>query len=196
MREPRRSTRRRLMGGAIGAALLFAAGCTPARPVSTAMAPEAPKAYRIAPGDTLEVIVWREDKLSGPVQVRPDGMITVPLAGELKAAGLTPEELAQATRDGLARYVDDPNVVVRVAMGSRRFFVVGNVRAPGMYELRPEQTFLQALAVAGGFTEFAARGRVRIVRVGAPPVEPDYDAIVKGAAQDVSLEPNDTIVVP
>ncbi len=184
------------MGGAICAALLFAAGCTPARPVAPAVSAEAPKAYRIAPGDTLEIIVWREDKLSGPVQVRPDGMITVPLAGDLKAAGLTPEELAQATRDGLSRYVDDPNVVVRVAMGSRRFFVVGNVRAPGMYELRPEQTFLQGLAVAGGFTEFAARGRVRIVRVGAPPVEPDYDAIVKGAAQDVSLEPNDTIVVP
>ena len=183
------------MGGAMCAALLLVAGCTPTRHVPTAV-PDAPKAYRIAPGDTLEVIVWREDKLSGPVQVRPDGMITVPLAGELKAAGLTPEELAQATRDGLARYVDDPNVVVRVAMGSRRFFVVGNVRAPGMYELRPEQTFLQALAVAGGFTEFAARGRVRIVRVGAPPVEPDYDAIVQGAAQDVSLEPNDTIVVP
>jgi polysaccharide export outer membrane protein len=157
---------------------------------------DAPKAYRIALGDTLDVIVWREDKISGPVQVRPDGMITVPLAGELKAAGLTPEELAKAVREALARFIDDPNVVVRVAaMGNRRFFV-GNVRTPGMYELRPDQTFLQALAIAGGFTEFAARTHVRIVRIGAPPLEPDYDAIVKGKAQDLPLEPNDTIVVP
>jgi len=195
MRNTPCSSWRTVVGAAMCAALLFVAGCVPSRPLPTAV-PDAPKAYRIAPGDALDVIVWREDKLSGPVQVRPDGMITVPLAGELKAAGLTPEELAQNTATGLARFVDNPNVVVRVAMGSRRFFVVGNVRTPGMYELRPEQTFLQGLAVAGGFTEFAARGRVRIVRVGAPPLEPDYDAIVKGAAQDVSLEPNDTIVVP
>ncbi|MFI5397437.1 MAG: polysaccharide biosynthesis/export family protein [Candidatus Binatia bacterium] len=184
------------MGGAICAALLFLMGCASTRPLPTPAA-DAPKAYRIAPGDTLDVIVWREDKISGQVQVRPDGMITVPLAGDLKAAGLTPEEVAKAVREALARFIDDPNVVVRVAaMNSRRFFVVGNVRAPGMYELRPDQTFLQALAVAGGFTEFAARTHVRIVRIGASPLEPDYGAIVKGDAQDMPLEPNDTIVVP
>lgn len=196
MRQPRRTVRRRRMGGAICAALLFFMGCAATRPLPTPVA-DAPKAYRIAPGDTLDVIVWREDKISGPVQVRPDGMITVPLAGDLQAAGLTPEEVAKTVREALARFIDDPNVVVRVtAMNSRRFFVVGNVRTPGMYELRPDQTFLQALAVAGGFTEFAARSRVRIVRNGASPLELDYDAIVKGEAQDMPLEPNDTIVVP
>jgi polysaccharide export outer membrane protein len=107
-----------------------------------------------------------------------------------------PEKLAGDIRQALAKYVDSPNVSVRVTAMGRHFFIIGNVRAPGTYELRPEQTFLQALAVAGGFTEFASQGKVRIIRQGKPPLEPDYKAIVSGEAPDVRLEPNDTIVVP
>ena len=109
----------------------------------------------------------------------------------------TPEELADHTRQALARYIDNPNVVVRVAAtGSRHFFVMGNVRAPGMYDLRAGQTMIQALAVAGGFTEFANESRVKILRGGAAPIERDYDEVVQGKLPDVLLEPNDTIVVP
>lgn len=176
--------------------LLLLAGCVSSK-LAPPEAPGAPGPYRIAAGDTLDVVVWREEQISGPAQVRPDGMITVPLAGDLHADGLTPEELATQIQGVLSRFIDSPNVVVRVsAMGSRRFFVMGNVKTPGMYDLRAGQTLVQALAVAGGFTEFANHGHVKVIRTGAKPMERDYDAIVAGAVPDVPLEPNDTIVVP
>ena len=161
--------------------------------------PTTPTQYVIGAGDTLDIIVWNEEKVSGKVDVRPDGMITVALIGDSVAAGLTPEQLADSVRQGLARYIDNPNVVVRVAvMGSRRFFVIGKVAKPGMYDMSPEQTFLQAIATAGGFTDFANRSGVRIVRRGGggTPVEPDYDAITRGEVPDVRIEPHDTIIVP
>ena len=177
------------------AVLLLLLGCAASKPIAPAeTAPAGP--YRIGTGDTLEIVVWHETQLSGPVQVRPDGMITVALIGDIAAAGSTPEKLADDIKQGLVRYVDSPNVSVKVVASGRRFFIIGNVRAPGSYELRPEQTFLQALAVAGGFTEFASRGSVRIFRAGKAPLEPDYKAIVRGTAADIPLEPNDTIVVP
>ena len=198
MKEPRRmlGSRRWRMGGAISAALLLLAGCTTQRPAAPPT-PSAPAPYLIGAGDTLEIIVWREDKVSGPVQVRADGMITVALIGDVPAAGLTPEALAENIRTGLSRFIDSPNVVVRVSVtGSRRYFILGNVKTPGAYDLRPDQTFLQALSVAGGFTEFAKRGSVRIIRQNGNAPQPDYDAVIRGDAPDVRLEPNDTIVVP
>ena len=157
----------------------------------------APGPYRIAAGDTLDIVVWGEDKVSGPAQVRPDGMISVALVGDLPAAGQTPEQLASTISDALTRYIDKPNVVVRVAAtGSRHFFVMGQVRAPGMYELRAGETLIQALAVAGGFTDFASQGHVKIIRAGTAPMEVDYKAVVRGDQPDVLLELNDTIVVP
>jgi polysaccharide export outer membrane protein len=184
------------MGGAICAVLLLLAGCAASKPAPLPP-PAAPSPYRIAAGDTLDVIVWHEEQVSSKVDVRPDGMITVPMAGDVRAAGLTPEELAAQIQGVLTRYIDSPNVVVRVsAMGSRRFFVMGNVRTPGMYELRPGQTLVQALAMAGGFTDFASRGHVKVIRAGASPTEYDYDAIVRGSIPDVVLERDDTIVVP
>jgi polysaccharide export outer membrane protein len=195
MEEPRRKSRRRLMGGAISA-LLMIAGCVASKP-GPLQTPAAPSPYRIAAGDTLEVIVWHEEQVSSKVDVRPDGMITVPLAGDVRAAGLTPEELAAQIHGVLSRFIDSPNVVVRVAaMGSRRFFIIGNVRTPGMYDLRPGQTLIQALAVAGGFTQFADSGHVKIIRAGADPMEYDYNAIVRGRTPDVLVQRDDTIVVP
>ena len=202
MKEPRRiqGTRRRRTGGAMCAIAVLVSGCFAfhSDPGLEQREPAAPPHYEIGADDTLDIIVWREEKVSGPVQVRPDGMITIPLLGDVPAAGQTPEQLAENLRQGLARYIDSPNVVVRVTtMGSRRFFVIGNVPKPGMFDMRPNQTFLQALAMAGGFTDFAKRGSVRIVRKGGgTPVEPDYDAISRGTAPDIRIEPNDTIIVP
>jgi polysaccharide export outer membrane protein len=184
------------MGGAISALVLMIAGCAASRPAPL-QTPAATSPYRIAAGDTLDVIVWREEQVSSKVDVRPDGMITVPLVGDVRAAGLTPEELASQIQGVLTRFIDSPNVVVRVsAMGSRRFFVIGNVKTPGMYDLRPGQTLIQALAVAGGFTQFADSGHVKIIRAGANPMEYDYNAIVRGSTPDVFVERDDTIVVP
>lgn len=178
-------------------ALVLALGaCGSSKPVPPPQAVP-PSPYRIAAGDTLDIVVWGEDKVSGTAQVRPDGMISVALVGDLPAAGLTPEELANKIRDALARYIDKPNVVVRVAAtGSRHFFVMGNVRAPGMYDLRAGQTLIQALAVAGGFTDFASQSHVKIIRAGAAPMEINYKAVVAGDVPDLLLESNDTIVVP
>lgn len=200
MREPRWSARRRRMGGAMCVVLLALGGCTLFRgtaPSQSAPTPAEPPPYRIGAGDTLDIIVWHEETVSGTVPVRADGMITVALVGDLPAAGLTPEELATKVREALSRFIDASSVVVRVKeTGSRKFFMIGNVKTPGMYDLRADQTLVQALAVAGGFTDFANRGRVKIIRAGAPPKEYDYDDIVRGDAQDVKLEPNDTVVVP
>ena len=187
---------RAAMGGAVCSLLLIGAGCATPKPIAPPEAP-VPSPYQIAAGDTLEIMVWREEQVSGKVDVRPDGMITLPLAGDVHAAALTPEELGKTLHDRLSQFIDNPNVVVRVlTMGSRRYFVVGSVRSPGMFDLRADLTFLQAMAVSGGFTDFADRGKVRIIRVSAPPVMADYDAIVKGTAPDILLEPNNTIVVP
>lgn len=178
-------------------ALLLAFGaCASSKPVPVPQ-PVAPTPYRIAAGDTLDIVVWGEDKVSGTAPVRPDGMISVALVGDLPAAGQTPEELAIRIREALSRFIDKPNVVVRVATtGSRHFFIMGQVRAPGMYDLRAGQTLIQALAVAGGFTDFANQSHVKVIRAGAAPMEVDYKAVVRGNVPDVLLESNDTIVVP
>lgn len=198
MEEPHRMTGGRwwVMGGAMCAVMILAVGCTPTR---TPRPPEIPAGnpYEILPGDQLEIIVWKEPQLSGPTQVRPDGKITLALLGDVQAAGLTPEQLSENIRQQLVRYIDSPNVVVRLNTSSRRFFISGMVRAPGTYELRPNQTLLQAIAVAGGFTDFADRNDIRIIRASVPaPLRPNYDAIVAGEEPDVALRADDTIVVP
>lgn len=178
---------------------MLAISCAPAVPLTPSHPPGAPPPYLIGAGDTLEVLVWREADLSGPVQVRHDGKITVALIGDITAAGRTSETLGHEIQTKLERVVENPNVVVRVtATGSRRFFVVGNVRTPGVFDLGANQTFLQALAIAGGFTEFADRNEVRIIRKDSPdqPLLLDYKAMIRGKALDPPLEPNDTIVVP
>jgi polysaccharide export outer membrane protein len=186
------------MGGAMCAALLgvtLGLGCS----AHTAPIPPLPPPdpYQINAGDTLEIIVWREQQLSGPVQVRPDGKITMPLLGDVQAAGMTPEQLAEELRQGLIRFIESPNVVVRLGVSSQRYYMIGNVSKPGMYELRPNQTYMQALAIAGGFTPFASRNSVRIIRPGSQsPIVPDYDAISRGEAPDIILQNNDTIVIP
>jgi polysaccharide export outer membrane protein len=177
---------------------LLVASCTSAAPKPPTTPETMPRRYTIGREDTLEVIVWGEEKLSGPVQVRPDGMISVALIGDVPAAGRSADELSEDVRKRLERYVEKPNVVVRVlTTGSRRFFVIGNVRAPGAYEMTAGQTLLQGLAKAGGLNEFADEDGVRIIRKdGTAAVEPDYDSITRGQAPDVILEPDDTIVVP
>ena len=188
----------RWMGGAMLAVALGLLSCSSARTVPPPPPSASTEPYRIGPGDLLDVVVWKEDQVSGKVQVRPDGMITVPLIGDLQAAGKTPDDVAGQIRAGLTSYIDDPRVAVRVEATARRFFVIGNVKTPGMYDLRADQTVLQGLAVSGGLTEFADRNAVRIIRGGGsqPAIAVDYDAIVKGREPDIELAPNDTIVVP
>lgn len=193
--------RRGPMGGAIAGAMLMVTlvSCLPSSSVPPAPPPPRPAvAYRIVPGDVLEILVWREDTVSGPVTVRPDGMVSVSLIGDITAEGLTPEELAAEIEKNLQKFIETPKVVVRVNQSARRFYVVGNVNGPGMYGLLPQQTLVQAIAISGGFSTFADRGSIRIIRQAGPQVAPeyDYDRIISGSDPDVMLETNDTIVVP
>lgn len=190
---------RRFGRAAVALGLFLASACATSTPAGPSVTDGAlNRRYEIGRSDTLEIIVWDEEKLSGPVPVRPDGMVTVALIGDVPAAGRNPDELADEIRDRLRKYVDEPNVVVRVlATGSRRFFVLGNVRAPGAYEMTAGQTLLQALAMAGGLNEFADSGGLRIIRQNTDtPTLPDYRAITRGETPDVRLQPDDTIVVP
>ena len=116
----------------------------------------APGAYLVAPGDVLSLFVWKETDLTREVIVGVDGRISVPLVGDVEAEGKTTAELTADLRDRLSRFLSAPSVTVGVKQSNNSsFYVVGRVAKPGEYPLRGRTTFLQALAVAGGFAEFA-----------------------------------------
>lgn len=159
-------------------------------------------AYKIGPQDVLKIDVWREDQLTRTVPVRPDGKITLPLLNDIKAAGLTPMELAGVIRDELKNFVNDPQVSVSVSeINSRRIYVTGEVIKAGAYPLLPQMTALQALSSSGGFNQFARIKNIHILRVvdGKKVSIPfDYKGAINGKnpAQDIELQAGDVIVVP
>jgi polysaccharide biosynthesis/export protein len=155
--------------------------------------------YRIGSGDRLQLFVWRETELTSELTVRIDGSITVPLIGDVRAAGLTPTEVSTAVQKKLAQYVNNPNVSVGViAAQSAQFFVVGRVARPGAFPLDKPTRFLQALALAGGFLEFAKTDRVLIFRGGGRVIPVNYKKLESGTdtSDNVLLQTGDTLVVP
>ncbi len=159
--------------------------------------------YVIGANDTLAISVWREQELSLPnVDVRLDGKISVPLIDDVQAAGLTPTQLKDSITEKLKEYVSAPQVTVIVTrVGSKQVSVLGEVARQGPIPLQPAMRVSDALAFAGGFTPFAGKARVKIIRgQGQPPAEFtfDYDAYVNGndVAQDILLLPGDKIIVP
>lgn len=158
-----------------------------------------PQAYTIGPADVLQIIVWKEPELTRDVTVRFDGMVTIPLLGDLPAAGQTPGQLAEAVARGLRRFVEVPRVTVGVSQAnSARFYVVGQVGKSGDFPLAGPTTVLQALALAGGFKEFAKPEGIVIVRKNQVVIPVNYKRIADGkdVSQNVFLAPGDTIVVP
>jgi polysaccharide biosynthesis/export protein len=158
--------------------------------------------YTIAPGDVLKIAVWREPELSTEAFVRLDGRITAPLLGDLMAAGRTPGDLAAEIQSKLARFVEVPQVTLAVSQAiSARFYVVGEIAKPGVYPIPSRVTVLQALALAGGFREFAKKEAVLIIRQkGNQQLAllfnfKDVEAGVK-LEQNIFLESGDTLVVP
>jgi len=157
--------------------------------------------YIIGPEDSLQVTVWREPTLSGTFPVRPDGMISLALVGDLPAAGLTPMQLGTNIATSLKKFIQDPSVAVVVsAVNSKRIFVVGEVGHVGPMQMTPGMTPLQALAAAGGPTAFAHPKRIYVLRgqTGKQQKIPfDYKQALKGDTKQLfSLQPGDTIVVP
>jgi polysaccharide export outer membrane protein len=159
-------------------------------------------AYRIGPEDVLQVIVWRNDTLSRSVTVRPDGMITLPLLNDVRAAGLTPLELRAVLTDRLKDQVSDPEVSIIVAdLRSFKVTVMGEVVKPDRYMLGSKTTVLDLLAIAGGFTQQAARGKVVVLRPEGAAVRTipfDYNKLVSsgGGAGNFELHPGDIVLVP
>jgi polysaccharide export outer membrane protein len=156
--------------------------------------------YIIGPQDSLQITVWKEPTLSGTVPVRPDGMISMVLVGDLPAAGLTPMALSADISQRLKKYIQDPVVtVVVLGVESQRIFLVGEVNKVGPLMLTPGMTTLQAIVTAGGLTQFANSKRIYILRKVAGKEEKmpfNYKQALKGDNQGVSLLPGDTIVVP
>jgi polysaccharide export outer membrane protein len=158
--------------------------------------------YTIGPGDTLQLFVWKEPDLTTALNVRIDGKTTLPLLGDVVAAGRTASALADEVTERLKRFLAEPQVTIAVTEASAaRFFVVGQVNKPGAYPLRGRTSLVQALAVAGGFREFADKGKLVIVR---PTAEGDvllranYDDLASGKdkSQNIVLDAGDTILVP
>jgi polysaccharide export outer membrane protein len=159
--------------------------------------------FRIGADDVLTVNVWREPEVSQTVTVRPDGKISIPLIGEMVAAGLTPKQLEATIKRELSNYLSLPEVTVIVhEVKSQRVVVAGQVAKPGSYPLQTPMTVLDAIAQAGGPLEFAKVRSIYVLRIG-PDGRPirlrfNYKEVIKGRklSQNVQLEPHDTLIVP
>jgi polysaccharide export outer membrane protein len=157
--------------------------------------------YRLGPGDKLRVEVYKDAQLSQSLQVRPDGKITLPLVGDMAAAGKTPIELRDALAASLKEYVNNPVVtVIVVEATAAQVYVIGEVSSPGTLVMQGPMTVLQALAQVGGLREFADRDDIRILRKGTTgsvrTIDFDYKRALKGETEPMYLQPGDTIVVP
>ena len=157
--------------------------------------------YRLGPEDIIHISVWGNTELTMDVVVRPDGQISIPLVQDIQAEGLTAGELADDLQQRLVAYIKDPNVSVIVKeVNASKFYIVGYVTKPGTYPLRGDVSVLQALSLAGGFTQFASPRKIRLVRKNGKRQEVRvvnyYDMIDKDGEGNYFLKPGDTIVVP
>ncbi len=158
--------------------------------------------YLIGAGDVLEILVWREPDISRTVHVRPDGKISLPLVDDIQASQCTLPQLKDRITKAFAPYVDNPAVYVILEENrSKRIYVIGKVNVQGEYVLEKETTVLQAIATAGGFSEWAKKDDIIILRRGQQGqfrIEFDCDRVVSGKdiKQNTLLKPDDIIVVP
>jgi polysaccharide biosynthesis/export protein len=160
--------------------------------------------YTIGPEDVLEITVWRNTDLSKVVAVRPDGRISLPLIGDVGAAGKTAAELAGAIAEKLKEFKENPQVSIVVKeVNSYAIYVLGEVTKPGKYPLKSKTTLLQAITLASGFTPAAARNKIVVFRFGErggkdSKIKASYDDIIMRdeSLQNIQLKPGDTIVVP
>jgi polysaccharide export outer membrane protein len=168
-------------------------------PAAAGVRPE----YVIGREDVLAIDVWREPEISRVEPVRPDGRITVPLAGEIEASGKTAGALEREIESRLSRYIHDPAVTVIVQQAnSRRFNILGDVLRPGTYPLDARMSVLDAIAAAGGFREFANVTHIYVVRRipggRSARIRFNYKAAVRGSQRELglTLQPGDTVIVP
>jgi len=156
--------------------------------------------YRIGKGDVLEINVWKEEDLTRVVKVRTDGRISLPLLDDVMAEGLTPIELKKKIEKKLSQFITSPFVTVMVNEENNKFYMVGEVNKVGEYDLTKDLTILQAIAIAGGFTEWANKDNIILLRYKNGKeirYKISYKDIVSGKApeQNYFIQRNDTIIV-
>jgi polysaccharide biosynthesis/export protein len=163
--------------------------------------PGLPPSFVIGVGDVLAITFWRDEKMTGDVVVRPDGMISLPLLNDVHAARYTPEQLAGVLAKAAEKFISEPDVTVIVKeIHSRRVFLVGEVGAPGMVTLSGDMNVLQLLAVGGGLREYADKANIVIIRTEngqEKRLKFNYNDVVKGknTKQNILLQPGDTVLV-
>ena len=188
---------KKTMGGVVVAMLLLV-GCAHQ---TKAVVTESNAPYTIGREDVLDVAVWRDADLSRTLPVRPDGFISMPMIGDLQADGRTPSQLAGDIAAKLKPFVSDPKVTVIVKeVNSSRVFLTGEVAHPGAYPLRGKVSLIQAVALAGGFTDFANSDGILVIRQGqnGGKYNVRYSDLIAGddTRTDFILRPGDTVVIP
>ena len=177
----------------------------PTAPAAPATAPATkppaqavPTDYRIGTEDVLGILFWREMEMSGDVTVRPDGIITLPLLGDVRAVGLTTDQLKDVLQKNASKILTDANVTVVVRqINSRKVYVTGQVGMSGAYPLIGPRNVVQAIAMAGGLSEYAKGDKILIIR-GSQTFKFNYKEVIEGRKleQNILLQPGDQIVVP
>jgi polysaccharide biosynthesis/export protein len=177
------------------------------QPAQNTEVPTATKAHDdsfvIGNDDVLAINVWKEPDISRSIPVRSDGKISLPLVGEVQATGRTPLKLEQDIAARLKNYIGEPEVTVIVQqINSQKFNILGQVNRPGSYPISNSATVLDAIALAGGFHDFAKQKSIYVLRQNPDGSQArlrfNYKEVVKGEnpAQNIKLQPRDTIVVP
>jgi polysaccharide export outer membrane protein len=163
----------------------------------------APYEYQIGAGEVLQISVWREPEASaGSVVVRPDGMISTPLIKEIQVAGLTPAQAEKLITEKLVKVIQEPDVTVVVTgINSKKLYLVGAVKKEGTIPYTYSMTIMQAIAEAGGLTDYAKRSKIYVLRNEngkESRLAFNYDEVLKGnhLEMNVSMLPGDTLVVP
>jgi polysaccharide export outer membrane protein len=172
-----------------------------ASPAPVAKPAEADREFKIGPEDVIDISVWKNPELSRTVPVRPDGMVSLPLLNDIQVAGLTPTELKDQLTKRLSEYVPTPEISVIVReIHSPKVAVMGSVKTPGRYELKSPATVLEVIALAQGFTDFASRDRIVVLRQNGATttrIPFNYRKVTGGDEQsNFYVRPGDIIVVP
>jgi polysaccharide export outer membrane protein len=158
--------------------------------------------FVIGDDDVLAINVWKEPDISRSIPVRSDGKISLPLVGEVQAAGLTPLTLEKDIASKLKNYISEPEVTVMVQqVNSQKFNILGQVARPGSYVIANSPTVIDAIALAGGFRDFAKQKSIYVLRQGVSKdsrIPFNYKDVSQGKnmTQNIKLEPGDTVVVP
>ncbi|MDP3824306.1 MAG: polysaccharide export protein [Burkholderiales bacterium] len=194
----------RIVLGAVCVSMVAACSTTGGYPPAPQVADSPNLRYKIGPLDTLNVVVWRNPELSGPVTVRPDGFISMPLIGELQAAGKSPSELSLAARAALSKLVVDPvvSVVVTGFQGvySEQIRIVGEAARPQAVAYRQDMTLLDVMIQVGGMTDFADGNGAVLIRGSSGGKQYSLrlkDLLKRGdISANVAVMPGDIVMVP